>query len=189
MASMHVSIRILAMLLVFSGCNGDDSVISAHPSRFNQRSSGEVSIGRPGAIVLSNPYGAIIVDAQRLDSTSTWFLDKWLQATSDESALTPLSMVHVQSGVVDDTLFLSVTAPRGTTGLEVLLSATVPFNIPCVVASYRSSTCRLSIRSKQVQSTVSGRLHHNKWPGISPGPFFVYAQHDVYLGGESPPES
>ena len=151
---MHVSIRILAMLLVFSGCNGDDIVISPQLSRFNQRSSGEVSISQPGAIVLSNPYGAIIVDGQKLDSTSTWFLDKWLQATSDESALTQFSLVRVQSDVVDDTLFVSVTAPTGTTGLEVLLSATVPFNIPCIVASVNGQTTVSGLHAQFVGNAV-----------------------------------
>jgi hypothetical protein len=130
----------MAILVVLVGCNGDDSVTSPHLSRFNQRANGEVSIGQTGAIVLSNPYGAIIVDAQNLDSTSTWFLDKWLQASSGESASAQMSWVRVQSEAVGDTHYVSVTAPTGTTGLEVLLSVTVPFNIPCIVASVGGQT-------------------------------------------------
>ena len=151
---IRTSVRIMAIFVVLVGCNGDDSVTPPRLSRFNQRANGEVSIGQPEAIVLSNPYGAIIVDAQKLDSTATWFLDKWLQASSDESASTQMQLIRIQTEGAGDTLYMSVTAPTGTTSPEVLLSVTVPFDIPCIVASVNGQTTVAGLHAQFVGKVV-----------------------------------
>ena len=137
---MRMSIAILAILVAFAGCGRDDSSTSPQLSKFNQRSNGGLVVGHPRAIVISNPYGAVIVDAQNLDTMGTWFLDKSLFAASQESASEQFSSVYLRCEHRDTTLQICVEAPVGIAPLDVLLSVTVPQTIPCVVTSVNGET-------------------------------------------------
>ena len=147
---MRISTPILAILFVFAGCSGDDSGTSPQLSKFNQRANGELVVGHPQAIVISNPYGAIIVDGQSLDTTGTWFLDKWLLAASQESAIAQFSSVFIRCELVDTTLHISVEAPTGMAHLDVLLSVAVPQKTPCVVTSVNGETTVSGLHAKFV---------------------------------------
>jgi hypothetical protein len=159
---MRIFIPILTILLVFAGCSGDDSSTSPQLSRFNQRANGEIVVGHPLAIVISNPYGAIIIDGQNLDTTGTWFLDKWLLAASQESAIAQLSSVYIRCELIDTTLLVRVEAPSGITPLDVLLSVTVPQKIPCVVTSVNGEATVSGLQAKfvgQAMKTVHLSSH------------------------------
>ncbi|MCC6397279.1 MAG: hypothetical protein IT282_09680 [Bacteroidetes bacterium] len=155
---MRRSIAILAILWALSGCSGDDSTTSPQLSRFNQRSNGDFVTGHPRAIVISNPYGAIIVDGQNLDTTGTWFLDTWVLAASQESASEQLSSVHLRCEPTDTAYHIRVEASVGMTRLDVLLSVTLPQKIPCVVTSVHGETTVSGLHAEFVGKAM-GAVH------------------------------
>ena len=138
-----VILGLTAMISFVWQCSPEHSVVPDEYD-FNSRVRGDLFIGVPSAIVIRNFAGPVIIDGQGIDSTLSWFLDKWVSARTQAEAEERFAQIQLDAITQNDTLYLDVQPPET---FRALLSLTIPFQTVCIVRQVTGSTIVSNLRA------------------------------------------
>jgi len=127
----RIPLLVMFAALLHISCNKDDSIVQTH--QYNERSSGNLPISPVDAIVIQNQLGPVIIEGSSDTSVVGWFLNKSVTAESQAAANQVFSQILVNLQTINDTAYVSVQIPSGTTTYSSLLSLTLPAHIPCIL--------------------------------------------------------
>jgi hypothetical protein len=120
---------------------------------FNVRTNGEFSIDHPRALIVLNPVGSIIIDGQGIDSTVSWFLDKWVTTKTESEADDLFPLIRIEDSVAADTLFLKIAVPDHPAVSHASLSRPIPTALPCIVRGVSGNLIVSNLQSTFVAET------------------------------------
>jgi hypothetical protein len=122
---------VIALTLVSLSCKNDEVIVQTH--QYNNRSSGDFSLGPVHAIVVENQLGPVIIDGNSRNTTVGWFQDRWVTAESQTSADQVFSQMLVNMQTSNDTAYITVLMPTRSTSCTSSLSLTVPYPTSCIL--------------------------------------------------------
>jgi hypothetical protein len=146
-----ISLTVAITLGFGPGCVREENPISPPSPRFHQKVSGQLAIGTPQGLRVSNSCGSVTLEGEARDSTASWSLETWVSASSADEAETKFREILLDTVVTADSVLIRVVAGNDPS-LTADLCLRLPQEIPCELSEVRDRT-----HTANLQSTLLGQ--------------------------------